>query len=205
LCIESAQAEMGMGSIFSKNGKGLALGGGLMAPKAPLLTGLAKRRQKLLDSEGLTAFLKVEQRRAKRSGKAFVVLLVNVDAPRTGSSGDLKVGGLAAALSSSIRDTDVIGWYQDGAIVGIVFTEIPLENRDKVSLLLLTKIASVVREALGVQRSAAVYQSISFLEPDTPGVNLRAVAQRTASSGPHKNTANADELSPPLLRPEPIT
>jgi hypothetical protein len=194
-----------MGWIFSRNGNDLSSGGGRVAAKAPLLTELTKRRQDLLDAEGLSAFLKIEQRRAERSGKAFKVLLVNVDALRASSSGDLKVGGLAAALSSSIRDTDVIGWYQDGAIIGIVFTEIAVENRDKVSLLLLTKIASVIREALGVQRSAAVYQSISFLEPDTPGVDHRAVAQRTASSGPHKNPANADELPPPLLRPEPIT
>lgn len=177
----------------------------MVAPKPSLLTELAKHRQELLDSEGLSAFLKVEQRRAERSGKAFVVLLVNVEALRAGSRGDLKVGGLAAALSSAIRDTDVIGWYQNDSVIGIVFTEIALENREKVSLLLLTKIASVIREALGVQGSAAVYQSISFLEPDTAGLDLRAVAQRTASSEPHKNPANADELPPPLLRPEPIT
>lgn len=194
-----------MGWIFSKNGKDLAPRGGLVAPKAPLLAELAKRRQELLDSEGLSAFLKVEQRRAERSRKAFVALLVNVDALRAGTSGNLKVGGLAAALSSAIRDTDVIGWYQNGSVIGIVFTEIALENRDKVSLLLLTKIASVIREALGVQGSAAVYQSISFLEPDTAGVDLHAVAQRTASAEPHRTPANADEFPRPLLRPEPIT
>jgi hypothetical protein len=58
--------------------------------------------------------------RSSRSGRSFLLLLF-----------DVSVWGLTemtrnviSVLSSSTREIDVKGWYADGAIIGILFTEL---------------------------------------------------------------------------------
>ena len=69
------------------------------------------------------AFQEVMQReavRSSRSGRSFLLLLF-----------DVSVWGwtemtrkIISVLSSSTREIDVKGWYTDGAIMGILFTEL---------------------------------------------------------------------------------
>jgi len=58
-----------------------------------------------------------ETARSLRSGRAF--LLVLIDVPRYGL-GESKI---ASVLSSSTREIDAKGWYAEGAVLGILFTE----------------------------------------------------------------------------------
>jgi len=61
-----------------------------------------------------------EAARSSRSGRSFLLLLF-----------DVSVWGwtemtrkIISVLSSSTREIDVKGWYTDGAIIGILFTEL---------------------------------------------------------------------------------
>jgi exopolysaccharide biosynthesis polyprenyl glycosylphosphotransferase len=47
---------------------------------------------------------------------------------------------LLGALSRSTRETDAKGWYKNGVVVGVIFTEIALADRRSVVNTLLTKI-----------------------------------------------------------------
>jgi len=83
--------------------------------KGPMNTGSAWHRKE--------AFQEVMQReavRSSRSGRSFLLLLF-----------DVSVWGwtemtrkIISVLSSSTREIDLKGWYSDGAIIGILFTEL---------------------------------------------------------------------------------
>jgi len=67
--------------------------------------------------------LHVERKRSERSGRSFVLMLLE-------SARLLKPGGLhqeldkiLLALSNSSRDTDTLGWYKEGSSLGLIFTE----------------------------------------------------------------------------------
>jgi len=60
-----------------------------------------------------------ERRRSERSGKPFVLMLARPNGVRNGT-----MGRLLTALSSSIRQTDTIGWYRQDEILGVIFTEL---------------------------------------------------------------------------------
>lgn len=69
------------------------------------------------------AFQEVMRREAVRcsmSGRSFLLLLLDVSV--WGSTEVTR--NVIAVLSSSTRETDVKGWHKDGAIIGILFTEL---------------------------------------------------------------------------------
>lgn len=73
----------------------------------------------------------VEQKRSKRSGSPFLVVLVD-DGPSREKSRE-KMDPAAAddlfrRLSGCLRQTDFVGWYEDGRVAGAVLTELGKER-----------------------------------------------------------------------------
>jgi lipopolysaccharide/colanic/teichoic acid biosynthesis glycosyltransferase len=68
-----------------------------------------------------------ERKRMERSDRSFALLLVAVD-ERLSEDPLVVWGPIVEALSICKRDTDVVGWFERGAVVGIILTEI--ESRD---------------------------------------------------------------------------
>ncbi|HEY7337726.1 MAG TPA: exopolysaccharide biosynthesis polyprenyl glycosylphosphotransferase [Bryobacteraceae bacterium] len=75
---------------------------------------------------------------------------------------------ITLALSQSTRDTDTRGWYKEGSMLGIVFTEIEPDQASGVGELLQTKISRVLSSVLGPEAFAQVRFS-RFLFPEDWG------------------------------------
>ena len=59
------------------------------------------------------------------------------------------VGSLSDSLRSSCdatRETDIVGWYEDGAILAVIFTEINLEGTSPITEILHSKVVKALRE-----------------------------------------------------------
>ncbi len=94
--------------------------------------------------------LYLERKRTERSSRPFLLLLLNVEGliPDSGKEGFLR--NLETALSSSVRETDIKGWYQQGRVTGIILTE--LNSIDEVvQEKILLKIQDRLVEALGAE------------------------------------------------------
>lgn len=71
-------------------------------------------------------FLKVEEKRFLRSNKRFLLLLVDVrDGSGNAEDLDPAVGRkLFAALWPCVRETDFVGWYRQGRVIGVACTQV---------------------------------------------------------------------------------
>jgi lipopolysaccharide/colanic/teichoic acid biosynthesis glycosyltransferase len=68
--------------------------------------------------------LSLERRRSERSGKRFLLMMVEFGAPaRNGAAEDLRDKTVAAILTR-IRETDVPGWYSANETLSVIFTEL---------------------------------------------------------------------------------
>lgn len=74
--------------------------------------------------DGFDRMLYLERRRTERSRRPFLLLLLNIEGLASSSENSHPAKKIRAALSSSIRETDIKGWYEQGKIIGIIFTEI---------------------------------------------------------------------------------
>src|SRR5262245_16341163 len=66
--------------------------------------------------------LSLERRRAERSKKRFILMVVS-SAPGAQNDDGAILARSVDAILAAIRDTDVAGWYQDQAALGVIFTE----------------------------------------------------------------------------------
>jgi len=80
--------------------------------------------QRTLPEELFLGILCLERKRAERSRKRFLLVLIDAeDAVNTDRHAQI-LGGVVRAADASRRETDPAGWYKDRAILGIMFTEL---------------------------------------------------------------------------------
>lgn len=91
--------------------------------------------------------ISLERKRSERSQRPFVLLLIENERNKSGDEPDRMLLDVAATLQSTIRETDVTGWYTTSSVVGVMFTEIVLDNtavlgtiRSRISALLLEQL-----------------------------------------------------------------
>lgn len=96
-------------------------------------------------------FLRViwhERKRAKRTHKPCLLMLVEMEAQFSGESNCKALGKILGALSSATRETDVTGWYEDSAVVGVLFTEIMFEDGASIVTKVMTRVSAALRSRL---------------------------------------------------------
>jgi lipopolysaccharide/colanic/teichoic acid biosynthesis glycosyltransferase len=106
------------------------------------------RREGILREDIFHAMLTLERRRAERSRKPFVLMLLDSHAVlKNGNGGDF-LGQLTSVVCAATRETDLIGWYEQRAILAVIFTEINLEGENPIAEMLQSKVVAAVRANL---------------------------------------------------------
>jgi exopolysaccharide biosynthesis polyprenyl glycosylphosphotransferase len=100
------------------------------------------------------AALTVERRRAERSRKSFVLMLL--DAHLENGSAQTTLLKAMTVLASSIRETDMLGWYRDGAVLGIIFTELGSIPSNQTAEILRNKVRAALQAQLGAEITAKI-------------------------------------------------
>jgi len=119
----------------------------------------------MLPEEALLRELFQERRRSERSNRPFLLMLLDCTKIfQLGQSGEI-IPQVEATLQSVIRDTDIVGWYQNGSVIAVLFTEVsdpPIEAVEPVS----AKITAALRNKLAADISEQVEVKVYvFPEP----------------------------------------
>jgi lipopolysaccharide/colanic/teichoic acid biosynthesis glycosyltransferase len=110
--------------------------------------------------------LRLEYRRSERSGRHFGLMLLDFgEGLSEGVRRDALVR-LTDVASQATRDTDLRGWYQDNATLGIIFTEIGTEGLRAVGNSLIARIQSRAAGTLSPEQSAHLNLELHILPED---------------------------------------
>jgi lipopolysaccharide/colanic/teichoic acid biosynthesis glycosyltransferase len=119
----------------------------------------AARREQPPIAEGVfQSMLTLERRRAERSRKPFVLMLVDA-MHEDGPAAPLLASALKVIERNS-RETDVVGWYKNGVILGVIFTEVATDGKELVTDTLRRKILAGLEKEVGPEQSTKI--AISF-------------------------------------------
>src|SRR6202049_700898 len=58
------------------------------------------------------------------------------------------------------RETDLVGWYKESVILGVIFSEVNIEGESPITEILRTKVETVLAKHLGREKAAKI--AISF-------------------------------------------
>lgn len=114
----------------------------------------------ILGEDAFHKVIAVECKRTERSHKPVLLMLLDVGEQSSEDGGDAVLQKALDVLASSTRETDAAGWYKDGMIVGVMFTEIEPENRKYLVNTMLSRLGTALQENLSFEQFNQL--SISF-------------------------------------------
>ena len=116
----------------------------------------------LLNEDAFVSMLYLERRRAERSHKRFVLILVDVKGALSDGHKDRTVLALSSALANATRETDIMGWYLENNIMGVIGTELGKASNQVVQDRFLARLRKVFETNLELKRNPSVSASFHF-------------------------------------------
>jgi len=127
--------------------------------------------QRILAAEAhFVQALSLERKRAERSGQHFLLMLLEGSGVFGGTDGQI-VSTVTTAFGSSIRETDLCGWYRHNHTMGVIFTEVSG-----------TEVASTV-EVLNAKVGAALRRQLKPDEVDQIEISFHLFPETTDGDG----------------------
>jgi len=102
----------------------------------------------LMAQSSFLSMLDLEQKRTERSRRAFGLMLLKSPVLLSAPAKSRTLERVLQAVAKSSRDTDLKGWYLEGSVIGIIFTEIPAKEEKAVANNLMAKITEALTAAL---------------------------------------------------------
>jgi lipopolysaccharide/colanic/teichoic acid biosynthesis glycosyltransferase len=104
----------------------------------------------VIEEVAFVQMLRLERRRTERSGKQFMLVLVS-GKDFLAEAGGMLINDIVAAISSSTRETDVLGWYEREVTLGLLMTEIGQADTVTINTI-IQKISLAVQNAVGPEK-----------------------------------------------------
>ena len=92
--------------------------------------------------------LSLERKRAERSRKLFVLMLLERMESRVGPGRDALLDRAVPSILRSIRETDIAGWHRENSAVGVIFAELGASDKASTLAALRTKVTGVLQSTM---------------------------------------------------------
>jgi hypothetical protein len=113
----------------------------------------------ILPEEDFRRTIALERKRAQRSRKPVLLTLIEIDR-RPSEKTKAVAGKVLSALAATTRETDVTGWYREDRVLGVMFTEIAIDDRDPILATIMARVGDALRGHLTREQFSQV--GISF-------------------------------------------
>jgi exopolysaccharide biosynthesis polyprenyl glycosylphosphotransferase len=124
------------------------------------------KHREVLAEELFRRILCWERKRAERSRKSFLLMLMDTGTVLQANRKQRVRTRILSALSCSTRETDVVGWYRESAILGVIFTEIGEAETNALQSLVLAKLSEALRASLRAEDVDQIRISFHFFPED---------------------------------------
>jgi lipopolysaccharide/colanic/teichoic acid biosynthesis glycosyltransferase len=132
----------------------------------PLLGCVSTGTHEVLNEGTLKRMIAVERKRTERSGEPFLLMLLEAGNPQSLEKNEKALNNILSVLPSSIRDTDIIGWYKDRTTVGVIFTGLARKDQSSILSVILSKVSTTLRDQLTPDQFNQVSISFHFFPDD---------------------------------------
>jgi lipopolysaccharide/colanic/teichoic acid biosynthesis glycosyltransferase len=119
----------------------------------------------MLPQELFMKLLCLERKRTERSGRRFVLMLLAPGNLLKAAKAPV-VANLLSAITRATRDTDMKGWYKEGSIIGVIFTEVGGAEDKSIVHALSIKLTDSLYGALSIQEINEIRLSFHVFPED---------------------------------------
>jgi hypothetical protein len=123
--------------------------------------------QGILEEAAFHRMVSLEQRRTIRTRRSPLLMLMGLGERASTKTADNSFHNkILGAVSTITRETDVSGWYREGSIVGVMFTEIAADDLSSATTTISNRLGRALRGCLTPQQFSQVNLSFHLL-PET--------------------------------------
>ena len=128
-------------------------------------------------------FLRVishERKRAERAQKPSLLMLIEIENQFPSDRNGEALETMLAALATTTRETDVMGWYKNDSVIGVMFTEIMVEDGSSIVTTVMARVSEAFRNRLSAQQ----FNQVSIYFHLFPEVQEESMAAAVPGNAP---------------------
>ena len=137
----------------------------------------------MLSEDLFLRMLCLERKRTERSQRRFVLMLLENRRSIGIEKQEAALEKVLNALAHATRDTDIKGWYRDGSVIGVIFTEIGNGEDKSIVYALSTKVTDALYGELAIEEINQIKLSFHVFPEDW---------DNEGPSGPANSTLHLD-------------
>ncbi|HVZ82768.1 MAG TPA: sugar transferase [Terracidiphilus sp.] len=119
-----------------------------------------------LDEKTFKRVIAIERKRTERSKAPFVLMLLELSCAPNEPKGKATLDTIIDALLASCRDTDLVGWYKEGSVVGVMFTGLVVADRNAILTGILNRVSASLRDELTYEQFTEISITFHFFPDD---------------------------------------
>jgi lipopolysaccharide/colanic/teichoic acid biosynthesis glycosyltransferase len=123
----------------------------------------------VLHEDAFVSMLYLERRRAERAHKQFVLMLVDVKRAIADGQKSRTLSKITNALLGVTRETDIVGWYLEDHLIGVIGTEVGNAKPKAVQAGMLEKVRTALVEGLPQEKVSQIVLSFHFFPEEGEG------------------------------------
>lgn len=131
-----------------------------------LLEAASFGKREVLNQEAFDRIIAMERKRTERSKQPFLLMLLEDTRPQGSRNNGGPLDSLLPALLSSIRETDVIGWYKNRTTVGVMYTGLVTHDKNEALSMIHSRVSATLGESVTPERLSNVTISFHFFPDD---------------------------------------
>lgn len=139
------------------------------APASQIQSETAHLMQQILPEELFLGMLCLERKRAERSRRKFLLILLDSEQAARDPHRAEVLKGMARAAYSARRETDLAGWYKHNLILGLIFTELGSSSDTTIMATLVKKVQDSLNAELSESELRHVRLSFHLFADDGSG------------------------------------
>ena len=117
---------------------------------------------RFFNEQSFHTMISLERKRTERSGKPFLLMLVDIQEDLPWGANSKTLAQIRSMLCSATRETDVQGWYKNDSVVGIMFTNIDVDDRTTIVRTMFVRISEIMRKGLTAEQFNGIRISFHF-------------------------------------------
>jgi lipopolysaccharide/colanic/teichoic acid biosynthesis glycosyltransferase len=110
--------------------------------------------------------ISIERKRTERSRKPFLLMLLDTGNHQNSKKSGKALDKFLSAMLASIRETDVTGWYKNQGTIGVLFTELAIDDKNSILSTILTKVSTTLQSNLTFEQFNQISVSFHFFPDD---------------------------------------
>jgi exopolysaccharide biosynthesis polyprenyl glycosylphosphotransferase len=120
----------------------------------------------VLAQDAFHRMIVLERKRTERSRKPFLLMLLDTGGGVASARSEKLLLEVLSTLTESTRETDLVGWYATGTVVGVMFTELMVDERALIVGTILNRVSEALRKNLSLEQFNQIKLSFHLFPDD---------------------------------------